>query len=329
MDAKITKKRLNILLSYDWIKIILVAVAAIVVWSLIFTMTATRVTPAQNFTIFNYTGTSPGSGFNSYSERLKNVFSYDILEINATDATASEQYTETILQTRLSTNEGDALFAANVIPENESDQRKITLPDGTEKTLTYLEQFLYSYYRSAENFGEGGYLDEMAEYLNAYYNGDYKNGVLDADKVKEDFRARVKALKDKRFKTEAKLKAGEEAEIARIEGFRQNLIDFYSYLEKGYVSLQETVVYVTDLNGNVQEIKGFYSVNLCPDENTMKSLKDDVYYWTKDEDGASYPTAKDVNVVLLNIAGSKYEYSRWESLSFVNYLIKTHCSELN
>ena len=30
MDAKITKKRLNILLSYDWIKIILVAVAMIV-----------------------------------------------------------------------------------------------------------------------------------------------------------------------------------------------------------------------------------------------------------------------------------------------------------
>ena len=53
---KITKKRLNILLSYDWIKIILLAVAAILVWSLIFTMTATRVTPAQNFTIFNYTG---------------------------------------------------------------------------------------------------------------------------------------------------------------------------------------------------------------------------------------------------------------------------------
>ena len=45
MDAKITKKRLNILLSYDWIKIILLAVAAILVWSLIFTMTATRVTP--------------------------------------------------------------------------------------------------------------------------------------------------------------------------------------------------------------------------------------------------------------------------------------------
>ena len=64
MDAKITKKRLNIFLSYDWIKILLAAVAAILVWSLIFTTAATRVTQAQNFTIFNYTGTKGTSRFN-------------------------------------------------------------------------------------------------------------------------------------------------------------------------------------------------------------------------------------------------------------------------
>ena len=54
MDAKITKQRLGRLLSYDWIKIIALAVAAIVVWSLIFTMTATRITAAQQFSVFNY-----------------------------------------------------------------------------------------------------------------------------------------------------------------------------------------------------------------------------------------------------------------------------------
>ena len=127
MDAKITKKRLNIFLSYDWIKILLAAVAAILVWSLIFTTAATRVTQAQNFTIFvhcghdlieifNYTGTKGTSRFNSYSTLLreKNVFSYDILEISSTDITTGEQYSETLLQTRVSTGEGDALFAANI-----------------------------------------------------------------------------------------------------------------------------------------------------------------------------------------------------------------------
>lgn len=76
MDAKITKKRLNILLSYDWIKIILVAVAMIVLWSLVFTMTATRVTNAQNFTIFNYTGRARTADLTLYSVHIKGEGSF-------------------------------------------------------------------------------------------------------------------------------------------------------------------------------------------------------------------------------------------------------------
>ncbi len=46
MDAKITKKRLGAMLSYDWLKIVGVAAAIIVVWMLIFQMTATRIMPS-------------------------------------------------------------------------------------------------------------------------------------------------------------------------------------------------------------------------------------------------------------------------------------------
>ena len=56
MDAKITKLRLSRMLSYDWLKIVGTAVGVIIVWVLIFTMTATRITPAQTFTIANYLG---------------------------------------------------------------------------------------------------------------------------------------------------------------------------------------------------------------------------------------------------------------------------------
>ena len=199
MDAKITKKRLNIFLSYDWIKILLAAVAAILVWSLIFTTAATRVTQAQNFTIFNYTGTKGTSRFNSYSTLLreKNVFSYDILEISSTDITTGEQYSETLLQTRVSTGEGDALFAANI---NEGVTTKYKDDQGNEFAPTYLEQFLYGYSAAAATFGEGGYLDQMADYLNGYYQGDYKTHTIDEQKVETDFRARIKRLNDKRLK---------------------------------------------------------------------------------------------------------------------------------
>ena len=40
MDAKITKSRLGLLLSYDWIKIVGICVAVVLLWLLIFTMTA-------------------------------------------------------------------------------------------------------------------------------------------------------------------------------------------------------------------------------------------------------------------------------------------------
>ena len=56
MDAKITKERLNRILSYDWLKIVGLAVVAIIVWTLVFTTSATRITPAQQFTVINYFG---------------------------------------------------------------------------------------------------------------------------------------------------------------------------------------------------------------------------------------------------------------------------------
>ncbi len=202
MDAKITKKRLNILLSYDWIKIILVAVAMIVLWSLIFTMTATRVTNAQNFTIFNYTGTSANSRFNSYSSTLKEkgVFSYEILEISATDITTGQNYSETLLQTRLSVGEGDALFAANV----ENPDTEYANTEGNAFHPTYLQQFLYGYYNIAAEMDV--YLEEMEEYLNGYYGGDYAKGEADKQKIETDFRARIKQTKDKRFKKESEIR---------------------------------------------------------------------------------------------------------------------------
>ena len=52
MDARITKKRVGHMLSYDWIKIIAIAAAAIVLWSLLFTMTATRATVGQTFYLY-------------------------------------------------------------------------------------------------------------------------------------------------------------------------------------------------------------------------------------------------------------------------------------
>lgn len=329
MDAKITKKRLNILLSYDWIKILLTAAAAILVWSLLFTMTATRVTQAQNFTIFNYTGTSVTSRFNSYENLLKSngVFSYDVLEITPTDVTTGNEYSETLVQTRVSTGEGDALFAANVDLGVETEYSR---PDGTTFHPTYLEQFLYNYFNTAEDLGEGGYFDDMAAYLNNYYYGDYTKGEADEQKIESDFLARIKKLNDKRFKTSEEKREGFQQEKERLEKQRTALISFLGYLDAGYVELQQTTLYFQDADGNPVEKTGYYSINLCPDER-MSDLKNDVFYskTVEVESGeVRVSAADDICLVLLNVAEDKYQYARFEGLSFVNYLIETHCSAL-
>ena len=288
MDAKITKKRLNILLSYDWIKIILVAVAMIVLWSLVFTMTATRVTNAQNFTIFNYTGTSANSRFNSYS-----------------------------------VGEGDALFAANV----ENPDAEYADTEGNAFHPTYLQQFLYGYYNIAAEMDV--YLEEMEEYLNGYYGGDYAKGEADKQKIETDFRTRIKQTKDKRFKKESEIREGIAKELARIEGYRQAFIDFNGYLESGVVELQETTLYLQNsATGEKLEKTGKFSINLCPDER-MEDLKNDVYYYktVKDEETEEekkVPTAENVNLVLFDFGDAASDYNRWEGLSFVNYLIQTN-----
>ena len=49
MDNKLTKKRLSDFLSYDWIIMLVVIVAAIVLWELVYTIAAVRLTEGQNF----------------------------------------------------------------------------------------------------------------------------------------------------------------------------------------------------------------------------------------------------------------------------------------
>lgn len=56
MDAKITKQRLGLLLSYDWIKILGICAAAVLVWALLFTTMATRATNGQSFEMYLYPG---------------------------------------------------------------------------------------------------------------------------------------------------------------------------------------------------------------------------------------------------------------------------------
>lgn len=320
MDAKITKQRLSGMLSYDWFKIIAFALGLVLIWSLVLTTAATRITSAQDFTIFNhYANGSVSSSFTSfYNSSIENgVFSYEILETTSNDLTLSEEKATTILQTRITTNQGDLIFVPGI-----KDEDVTSSEDGYE--YTYVDTFATNYgdvLFDLDPTNEKGYFAQMDAFLDEYYHGDHENGTLDEAKAEADFRARV--VKDKRYKKESQIVQGVSDEIERIKKYKQAYDTFFNeYLDK-YVCFTE--MELTDETGEVV-VKGTYGLNLCPTDadgnlqsSEMDTLKKYAYYWAENEEGESQITAKNMNVMFFDLGVT--DGFQFESLLFVNALI--------
>lgn len=333
MDAKITKQRLGRMLSYDWIKIALFAAVAIIVWSLVFTMTATRITPAQQFSVFNYAGNTVGTKFHdSYENAFRDgVFSHEVLEVNCNDLSTSNEYLNTVLEARLTTDEGDVIFLADADnPDTEYEE------NGEKKYDSYLYSFVshWGYYlMDLDPQSEKGYFRQMEMYLARYYTDGYKNPEsLDTARVEADFRARIKQNKDKRYKNEQQIQKGVQGDIERIQKYRDALDKFLNvYVAKGYVSFTKTEVPNGEKEGEML-FSGIYSINLCPNVETMGGLKDIVSYretYVDEADGLEKirVTAENMNIALFDLKGVEAGFE-YESLLYVNYVIESVCTEL-
>ncbi len=326
MDAKITKKRLSRMLSYDWIKMVLVAAAIIVAWTLIFTMTATRITPAQQYTVFNYEGNRP---FNTtkftkvYDDAYdRGIFSHEVLKATSYDMTTTGSNLHTVMDSRLQTDEGDAIFVSR---EGDPDF-SIKDDDGNVigHELTYLQTLILRYGYYLYDINE--YLDYMKGYLNQYYGGDYETGVLDEKKVEEDFRAREK--NDKRFKTEKQKKAGVKKDIERIQKYRDALVQFYVYLDVDKViSLEYTTIKAENEDGIEETLidNVAYSINLCPTKAT-EGLKNYAAY-TKmvvdEKTGKKHyvESAENMQLCLFKLKGVNKNFVG-ENLIFINEMVR-------
>ncbi len=325
MDAKITKKRLSRLVSYDWLKIVGLAVAVIVFWNLIFTMTATRVRPSQQFTVFNhYANRSLSDDF--YSELNKavsgEVFSYEVIETTNNDLTTAGEYVHTLTDARLSTNEGDVMFIPN-IPDVDTAYEE---EGETKYKSSYLQTFLrgYRFYVYDLDFeSEHSYFYTLKTYLNGYYTEGYANAEsLDEAKVEKDFRDRARANGDKRFKTEEQLANGAKKDIERVKKYRDALVKLESYLASGLVEFTDVTVYNDD-GSTLYE--GKFALNLCPNKDTMGNLKKQFSYQVteKNEEGKDQVriTAENMHVMFFKTAGTEKSFE-YESLLYVVNLIE-------
>ena len=322
MDAKITKKRLSALLSYDWLKIVGLCLVLIIVWTLVFTVTATRMRPSQPFTVLNHQANlGLDDAFYDHYSAISNdgVFSYEVIEQNVNDFASNREYAKTLAEARLAVDEGDVMLVPGLF-----DPATAYKDENTGETAyhrTYVESFAYSF--RANVWDVDKYLTGLENYLNGFYDGGWEEGTLNESKVNTAFRARAKANKDKRFKKEAQIKKGVQDDIARIKKYRDALVKLKGYLEEGIVTLVPAAL--KDENGKAY-FEGNLSLNLCPNEDTMGGLKTLFAYQEKyeNEEGKEQVrnTAKDMNLVFLKTnTENGFQY---EALLYAVNLVETY-----
>ncbi len=244
----------------------------------------------------------------------------DVIELEALDMATNPAANE-VFQARVELGDFDAMFISqqgdeNTLVENEDENAP------KEYERTYLETFLRAYRYRAANLdlsAENNYFVQLEGYLAPYYN---ENGDLNAQKVGEDFRARAKRMKDKRYKTEEKIQEGIAIDIDRIQKYKSALDLFYEYLEKGYISLEKTeYVSLNEDGSTAYEINGTYAINICPTTTTdsaKAALAKLVRYQTEEEK----VSAENMCVVFFNGEEKETAY-RFEGLIYVMNLVES------
>lgn len=232
MDAKITKKRLGLLLSYDWIKIAAICAAAVMLWLVLLTSLATRATKGQCFDIYTYIGVRLSTNELGSLDTLqeKNALSNDVLDLTSYTLT-EDGYEDMILSVRFQTGEGDIMLIADTADT----------VDGSGNVTRYggLRDYLSGYmscsaclntdltgYEDQNGYVYTNYFADCEEYLNGFFftdgQPDYEKGTLDKEIAEARFRERIK--KDKRYKKEAQKAAAVQGEFERLENLRSSYV---------------------------------------------------------------------------------------------------------
>ena len=288
MDAKITKNRLGLLLSYDWIKIVCICLAVVLLWMLIFTMTATRATDGQIFDLYSYIGVRFNTDNMASLEQLRerDAFSDDVLAFNVS-AVNQDGYENMILQTWMMAGQGDALFTADTGPERD-ENGNITAYTGLSEFLMAATYRVNSRWLGEDDYSDGtftygpSYFTQCAEYLNRFYPGGYEGGTLDnmnKAAVEENFRSRIEG--DKRYKNEMQIAEGLEKEYARIQNLRDAFAAVYEWTHNESaddpIELR-TIEVEGDTDGDNQPDKTFrwtYAFDLSNLENITELVSND------------------------------------------------------
>ncbi len=306
MDAKITKQRLGVFLSYDWLKILGVIAVAVAALYVLFTMIATRPTIAQVYTVYSYGGLKIGGDTNNFIDRLEGKFSFDILEVemqNFEEGMMGEQ----ALAARRGMLEGDAVIAADYTEEEDGATAFAQLCSGYER------------YNIEQGKAEGFYeipalMAETETYLSEFFDG--LEGELIGGKAEESFER--KNGKDKRFKTAAQKETGVALERERLIALRDNYLFVKAAFEDGSL---ETVAYHSSFWGQTEdgtEVEVPYEAEIGVSLKKLTGISDLFYYFS----GGDKDTEKLVLLFFDN--GYRVEDAKYENWTFLRYLLESY-----
>ena len=332
MDAKITKKRLGIMLSYDWIKIIAICAAVVVVWALIFTMTATRATIGQQFGVYGYPGVTIETGRLGSLDKLheNKALSYDVLDYSI-NTYGSRSDAGTVLSAHIPAGSADVMFtnAIDTIDDKGDD-------DPSNDTVTQVngyQTFIQTYRAHCAWLGDpdtpvlghtygSNYFLDCENYLKRFFSfesGDYeglKNAELDRAAAESHFRSRMK--KDKRYKNEGQIQEGLQNEYKRLLSLRDAYADVQGWLQDDTLSLASVNVEVQAEDGSEETTTETwtYAFDLSKVPNITYVLRN------SEQEGS----AEGLCMSIINTGSSGEEDRRYEPFTFLAYIVEL-CSQ--
>ena len=328
MDNKITKSKVSNFFAYEWIILIVVVLASVLVWELVYTMTAVRLTTGQHFKYY-YDESVYSININSLYNTLvdEKTFSYDVLDVGVESLTSDYN----VLATRLTVQEGDAIIT-DAVPQGEGDikvkradglidsYRMFSFEDLTDRARNYLFSFMKDSVKNGRKFSEIAN-DEFV----------YQN--LDEEKIAQNFLKRMK--KDNRYRKDEAKQQGIQAEKQRIQKlcdevvFLQTQLDthpeyFYRYtMYSQMVNIceeDEKAGYQELLAQETEKSYGLNAEALVPASGNSK-LKNTDYFRVRNSEYAE-KGSKDVVILIFDFEAYQKDL-QFETISFLNTIIRT------
>ena len=312
MDARITKQRLANLISYDWLKILVTIAAFVLVLVVLFTTTATRPAKEQQIAIYAHTDLQPDEDFSDLAATLlkRDVFSYDILSVTS-ESFSGNSYASATFAARRAAGQGNAMFITdNPVYKTDDDGNLVLGEDGEPEVETASELYNFAAGAVDETSRASGavydteyFLSLCEEYLISFFGDDWRtNDAFDGERTPAGSFSRN--AKDKRYRTDEARAQGVADEKARLLQLREDYLAVDAAFESGVFT---HTAYENELGET-----DYLGINV----GGLNTLHDLVYYM----DGETRST-ENVNLILLFNGPLAQNDLRFESISFLNYLL--------